>query len=596
MKKKNIAKKKSDIQSRSLTVKKRAIDENLGGLKKRQLFLKSPSDWYHFATANFLGVFGGLAFGIQMWRTSFVLTTPSDPLQYVQPSLSPQNGFEFLDRTLLWLTLRLFSTFPFPREMVGPIATLSIVCLLIYIVAFWLAYRINYVSSGIFIGLAFINPFYISISTYTYPTQLMTLVIITTLILVIESRSFLLGGAGTLLAILSKVQGIALGITLFVFAFDRTSDSSFLRKIRSLVFGFLGASILIFSILIASDGFESTWRWIYKYFTGGTASTQFSGQNIKGVPDFMQYKYEPIALIAILGSLAGAFTLKQGQRIFAFAAISQTLFLILIYAISQRGGPLIHNYSFDALSLGLISFSILVGGLLSIRRTRSDLFLSLFISFICLFWTILEGNRSVAIAQIVIGQMFSNSSNLAFFGGFFFLLALFLYHSSNKDKVRSRSVQSSKNRLLIIRLLTILSLGLLIVASCKNVERGYSDSRFKREESLQYHNLGKLIRAYDGTICVDVKLGRPTNEDAGPRLRGIYITFYNSNPRNHLFINGLDSNGESLQGACDYFITDNDESKLLSSFDITLDGQSIAVITSRGEIVSYIDLPLVRVS
>ena len=149
---------------------------------------------------------------------------------------------------------------------------------------------------------------------------------------------------------------------------------------------------------------------------------------------------------------------------------------------------------------------------------------------------------------------------------------------------------------MIIRLLTILSLGLLIVASCKNVERGYSDSRFKREESLQYHNLGKLIRAYDGTICVDVKLGRPTNEDAGPRLRGIYNTFYNSNPRNHLFINGLDSNGESLQGACDYFITDNDESKLLSSFDITLDGQSIAVITSRGEIVSYIDLPLVRVS
>ena len=42
--------------------------------------------------------FGTTIFAVQMAKTSFVLTSPSDPLQYVQPALDPSKGFEFLDR------------------------------------------------------------------------------------------------------------------------------------------------------------------------------------------------------------------------------------------------------------------------------------------------------------------------------------------------------------------------------------------------------------------------------------------------------------------------------------------------------------------
>jgi len=202
MKKRYGAKRKSEIRERSTTARNRSSNPTQNDLKESAIYLKTNYDLRRLMNAMVFGIIGALSFGIQMWRTSFVLTTPSDPLQYVQPALFPQAGFEFLDRTLLWLQLRLSSNLPIPPEMVGPITTLVTVSLLIGIVGFWLALRINFISSGIFMGMSLMNPFYISISTYTYPTQLMTLVIVITLIFFLEFRNFLFGGAGVAFALL----------------------------------------------------------------------------------------------------------------------------------------------------------------------------------------------------------------------------------------------------------------------------------------------------------------------------------------------------------------------------------------------------------
>jgi hypothetical protein len=111
-------------------------------------------------------------------------------------------------------------------------------------------------------------------------------------------------------------------------------------------------------------------------------------------------------------------------------------------------------------------------------------------------------------------------------------------------------------------------------------------------ESQPYHALAKRISSLDGNVCVEVKLDRPDITDSGPRLRGIYETFYAETSRGYVYINGLNSFGKSLQSSCDYFVTDIVESSFAAQVTVPVDGSNVIITDSSGNFVASVQIPL----
>ena len=114
----------------------------------------------------------------------FSLTAPSDPLQYVGPALHPENGFPFLDRTLLWLWIRFIAIFPIPPEEVGGVATLLLSSMTLMVGTWFLAKKTNLLAASIFIFLYLMSPIITGIASYTYPMQLLVFVMLLTLVMI----------------------------------------------------------------------------------------------------------------------------------------------------------------------------------------------------------------------------------------------------------------------------------------------------------------------------------------------------------------------------------------------------------------------------
>ena len=143
-----------------------------------------------------------------------IKVTPSDPFQYVSPAINPQEGFPFLDRINLWYFIRFIALFGIPNEYLGGFATLTQTSMLLFIILFWLTKKFDLLTASIFFYLFIINKYWLSLASYTYPTQLLSLITIGSVLLadLIKSekiRYFTLG-FGTILAIFTKVQGFSL--------------------------------------------------------------------------------------------------------------------------------------------------------------------------------------------------------------------------------------------------------------------------------------------------------------------------------------------------------------------------------------------------
>jgi len=296
------------------------------------------------------------------YKWLFVLTAPSDPLMYMEPALFPADGFPYFDRILLWLWLRAFSILPVGAEKIGGIATLTTTSLILSIGFWWLGKKVNLLAASMFAFLFILSKWILMQATYTYPSAMMTLVLISTLVLmdsVSESRKFFVAGFGFAFAIISKVQAYTfLPLICFLAIYDGSPKDVKIRRLFQIFIGIvLGTAVIIVSLGFW-DGFD-VWAKLYNlYFSAGMVTKQVVGRAHGGVPAFYKYLSVVVVLLSFVGAVAAVF-LKRFKKVFVFglAALIQAAGLLMIYIVTRRGGPLIPNYSLDAHVFGIIAFA-----------------------------------------------------------------------------------------------------------------------------------------------------------------------------------------------------------------------------------------------
>ncbi|MDH3708426.1 MAG: hypothetical protein OER04_00985, partial [Cyclobacteriaceae bacterium] len=420
-----------------------------------------------------------------------------------------------------WLRLVDFML-PLDPEHVGPVATLIATSLILFASSWWLSKRIGILSGAIF-GLMFlVSPVTFALATYTYPMQFMTLGIVVTLVWmdsVKDDFKIMVGGLGATFVVFSKIQGVGFVIFL-IYDVIRREREKLTGLLKLAGWGSLGLISMII-LLILLQGFDQTLSIASNYFSQNSAKSQFTGRGEGGMPPFYEYLKEPVVIAALLGIFL---TLKgEGPnplRPFAVAAVFQASFLLAIYAITQRGGPLIYNYSYDAMVLGMIAFAGVLGKRIQVaNRILGPL--CIFLLLLGLFSALAHAHFDLArhpgvyrpdkIWHSLIGI---SSSYIAWLGTGLLLLVFMPW------KIKSPRMSTV---ILLLGLASVFA-GFFIRAG-----EGISDSRFKKEISEPYHWLGRKIRqTANRPLWVDVEVGRGPHARKTYRARRVYQLFYNN--------------------------------------------------------------------
>lgn len=430
------------------------------------------------------------------------VTAPSDPLQYVKPALYPDNGFEFLDRIIVWLWIRFIAIFPIKLEYIGGISTLLLVTFTLVLGLFWLYKKVNIYAMNVFFILFFLSDIILPISSYTYPTQMLTFIIFSTLIVLslINNKhiKFFLAGIGATIAIFSKIQAYPFFIFLFLYIFINSKGYKEVIKNQFIaLMGIISGLIIIVSIITLTDGITLINKIIVQYFEN-TVNVQAEGRNLGGIPPFHKYLNNPTVLFSLIGcSCAIMFKKFQELKLFAFAGLFQLLGLILIYIVTQRGGPLINNYILDFVVIGLFIFSALVGKLFyqEFKKYHKYLIvLPIFSILIAYFWICFFNNslnKDILkilniIFILIISLFFIYKKNFKVTG---FLICIFWFGYSSKS--------------------------------------GVEDALFKKHYWDNTYILAKDISLLNEKyIWVAAKINRNTIEDGSWRIKEVYTTFY----------------------------------------------------------------------
>jgi len=306
-----------------------------------------------FLTFLFVGIFYSFDLIIKV--------APSDPLEYVGPAINPQEGFPFLDRINLWYFIRFISLFGVSNEYLGGVATLTQTSMLLFIILFWLTKRFDILTSSFFFSVFLLNEHWLGLATYTYPTQLLTLITLGSVLLADLKKSnkikYIIFGCATILAIFSKIQGFAFFLfVLFIILISKD-------KIVSLKYYFVSLTIfLLFFIctIYFIDGSQMFLKIYQQYFINGNFSSQVKGRALSNFPNFLKLLNEPLLFIGFVTMLCSVLLKKMSKlRELAFLAFSQILFLLLIYYLTERGGPAIKNYFLESITISLIFFAVL---------------------------------------------------------------------------------------------------------------------------------------------------------------------------------------------------------------------------------------------
>lgn len=449
-----------------------------------------------------LAVFYGTIYFLICLFFLFSITAPSDPMQYVKPALYPEGGFEFLDRISLWLWIRFVALFPIQLEYIGGIATLLLTTFTLILGLFWLYKKINLYAMNLFFLLFVLNNIILPISSYTYPTQMLTLVIFATLIAIslIENKkiAFLIGGIGASIAILSKIQAYPFFIFLFFYVIFNSKGLREIIKNQLIAFvGIISGFFFVFLIIFLIDNMDMVYKIVTQYFAS-TVEVQAKGRNLGGVPPFDQYLKNPTVLFALIGCLA-VLTLKQFKElnIFALGALFQFLGLLLIYIVTQRGGPLIDNYILDFVVIGLFVFSGFIGKLFyeDFKTYHKYLMILPLFTILSIFYWIYVFNNSLD----------KNMLKIIFITLVLIISLFFLY----KKKLK----------------VTLFIICVFLVAY--NTQYGVENALFKKHYWNTSYTVAKNISlANEKYIWLAAKINRNTIEDGSWRVKEIYTTFY----------------------------------------------------------------------
>ena len=501
-------------------------------------------------------IFVSIFYSFLVTRWAFVLTAPSDPLQYVAPALNPKLGFDFLDRISVWLWIRAVAILPIPRVLVGGTSTLLVMLGILLVASHWLIKKSGLVACAILFTLFVLSPISFPISTYTYPIQPMTLVILIAVIVSQSSRAKrpeTTIGALCLIAITCKVQ--AYSYVLFSIVRILRKRTTWLAK-ASFIIGALGSLYFVIFVVFILDGSSQVTGLWERYFAGGVGSGQFNGRKVGGFPPFHRYLLEPTAIIAIAGMVIPFMRFEfEKYRPFAYAAIVQSFGLLAIYLITQRDGPLIYPYSLDAFVLGAISFAGCVGDLLKKSNKSNRTELVLFIT--CALLSVL--------ALEVIGRIIGNDAFISLAETKEYKVGATLATWSGLVLIFVIVKQKLPKYLRFGRNLTLFcALFLCLVGVLMRSETSVSDSINKRTIADRYHHVASLVQALSGSsVSVIMSLNGESVEDTAARLAKIYQSFYDE-PHSDIYF------GNSIQKPNDYVVSNDPQVYTLNSDELII--------------------------
>lgn len=476
-------------------------------------FFKKPVVFSTIATALFCYI---------SWKWAFVLTTPSDPLEYLAPAFTPEKGFDYIDRIVLWYWLRLFALMPIAHELVGPIATLTQSALVLFISTWWLGKRFGLQSASMLVFLFILSPAWTSIASYTYPMQGMTLVIVAALIamdIVGKSRwQYLIAGVGGIFASFSKVQGA--GFILSAFGLALANKGKRVESARYAVLGLILASAMLLLIIVVFDGYRGLAKLVDIYFFTGVANKQYIGVANGIMPPFYSYLLEPSFLAAAIGLIIPFLVPKLHRlRPFSFTGIIQLFFLILIYEITKRGGALIPNYVLDSFTLGAISFA--AGYSIIFQERENKLFSYLPYFFLLLILISLQ----LSDYRIDIPRQYY-ATDLLKVGGFNFLgifpIISLLTLLATLLLLENRAINNGLSTSMVL----FACCAIIVVSVAWRSEHVLSETKFRTTWSKPYHDIAKVLEKHQKEgVMVDVNLwGDVLNTDE--RIRWVFFSMY----------------------------------------------------------------------
>jgi hypothetical protein len=442
----------------------------------------------HFIRSVLYSVSVTLIFLLIVYHHTFALTSPSDPLQYVSAALHSEGGFPFPDRVLLWYALRLVFSIGVPAEFVSGVTTILQTGLVLFITTYWLYKRHGCLSATVFSTMFFLGPSWISISSYTYPVQGLTLVLILVAIFVIsfgntESKKATILGSGFILAGFSKIQGA--GILIYLVLHSLKVRRRFLFYSWSLLSALTSLSILV--VFITQIDNHALATFVTNYVQDGHFKSQLQGRAEGDFPPFHALLLEPTIFLAFLGLLVPVIQKKTGDTpVFALIGLSQLFFLLSIYFFTQRGGPVIANYFLDSITLGLISFSIYIKEATKDKTLALSEYVRNFKFKEGLLLTITAG-LYVLCAGFLVSQPgvlylsnlqgFSSNFWIFLFSGTIFIICCYFIF-------RHRKTRCWKGNAAIT-----IAIGLVFLVG----SRGVSDSKFRAAEANWYHAIAKEI-------------------------------------------------------------------------------------------------------
>jgi len=279
---------------------------------------------------------------------------PSDPLQYLELAVSPNSSAFFVDRLTLISLIKVFSLI-FSVEY--SIYYLSVIATLISIFVSYklVSKEVNASLLGLLAALLF-NYVAMSNMGYGYPTQL-------GFCLQLSAFYFVFFRKGTFLNILissfllvallfSKIQFIPSGLLMLsIFSYRMYRSNKIVALFAALVL----SGIVYF--LLVSLALDSNLINLAKSYFSGELSKQYAGRNAGGLPPFYIFLFEPAFIMAtfgVVGVLRSSFDNKY--KILALLAVVDLVFLLSIYVITGRGGPVIFNYFYSYYFIGSVFF------------------------------------------------------------------------------------------------------------------------------------------------------------------------------------------------------------------------------------------------
>lgn len=302
-----------------------------------------------------------LIFILTAFSYGYAPSSPSDPTDYVESVIDDKVVFAYPDRLLLWIFLRLTNIF-----VSDPIYLSSISAILIsiafFIVAYiWLQLRFGSTASSFFSLLMISSPVWINISSYLFPVHGLAFCSLIVIIIIHDVKSsnlkYFLLGVLSAASVLFKIQGIAIIVYVIILSI---LEGEFKKIVYSL-FGFLFLILLLLLLWLLIDDLMKL-KQIYYYYFDSTVSAQWRGRALGGIPPYFAYLMTPSLLFpsVFLISTIIKLDIKSFEFKLSLLAVTQFLFLIFIYLITNRGGPVIGNYILDSTSGLIILFCVYI--------------------------------------------------------------------------------------------------------------------------------------------------------------------------------------------------------------------------------------------